>query len=590
MNPNWEKYKIGDFLKKSSETVQVSDEKEYRQVTVKLNGKGVALRCIKLGSDIKTKRQFLAQKGQFIASRIDARNGAFGLIPADLDGAIVTGDFPLFIFDKSIVDESFFDYFIKSNQLLRACINASKGTTNRQRLKEDIFLSLEVLIPSIPEQKEIVQKLNKISLKIKEIERIKENSIESLNTLLGSEIMKAIESLNAPSVSLSDGIYFGINEAKINPQKAFGTQEFDYIDIESVLPNGINKINDPKKMLGISAPSRARRLVKENDIIMSSVRPYLRSFAIVPKKLNGAVCSTGFNVISCRNLALPKYVFYALISPFVIDQCNELMKGAHYPALNKNSLSKINFPLPDIQKQKLIIKKIEGIEYKIQQSKSYFHEFSSAKLFSVVLKDSLGNAPVKKHSNLNWFAIKQGIGATLEALSQTSYERGEMVLAKYIYFLQEIYKIQFGLNFVRHNFGPYDPNIKRAILASSFNKDKFFKVRGVGDKQVYTLGDNKDKLFLYSSHILADSRTALGELLKYTSKAQSDDIERLATVCKIVQDLKSTNLDEVRSEMENWKVEGKEYKSKAEKFTELQTINCLNFIVQHGWDKKLINQ
>ena len=79
------------------------DEKKYKLVTVKLNHKGIVLREEKLGSLIKSK-MYEVKEGDFILSGIDARNGAFGIVPKELDGAIVTNDFWYFDIDKNIVE------------------------------------------------------------------------------------------------------------------------------------------------------------------------------------------------------------------------------------------------------------------------------------------------------------------------------------------------------------------------------------------------------------------------------------------------------------------------------------------------------
>lgn len=96
--------KIGSFLKKSKDQIEIQDDAEYKQVTVKINNGGVIARNdgqLKRGSEIGTKRQTVVHAGQFIVSKIDARNGAFGVIPDDLEGAIVTNDFPVFDVDSS---------------------------------------------------------------------------------------------------------------------------------------------------------------------------------------------------------------------------------------------------------------------------------------------------------------------------------------------------------------------------------------------------------------------------------------------------------------------------------------------------------
>src|SRR2546423_69248 len=96
MIKSWPTVRLGEVLRRSEETIELQPDVGYRQITVKLWGKGVMLRGILTGAEIAASRQSVARRGQFIFSRIDARNGALGVVPPELDEAIVTSDFPLF--------------------------------------------------------------------------------------------------------------------------------------------------------------------------------------------------------------------------------------------------------------------------------------------------------------------------------------------------------------------------------------------------------------------------------------------------------------------------------------------------------------
>jgi len=81
----YEQARIGDFLIKSRNIVNIEDDEEYNRVTVKISNNGVILRDTEKGINIGTKKQYRAKVGQFIISKIDARNGAFGIIPDELE-------------------------------------------------------------------------------------------------------------------------------------------------------------------------------------------------------------------------------------------------------------------------------------------------------------------------------------------------------------------------------------------------------------------------------------------------------------------------------------------------------------------------
>ncbi len=83
-------------LTKSNEWVELQPDEQYPEVTVRLWGKSVVSRRQVSGSEIVVGRRLVVHAGQFILSRIDARNGALGLVLATLEGAVVSNDFPAF--------------------------------------------------------------------------------------------------------------------------------------------------------------------------------------------------------------------------------------------------------------------------------------------------------------------------------------------------------------------------------------------------------------------------------------------------------------------------------------------------------------
>ena len=159
-----------------------------------------------------------------------------------------------------------------------------------------------------------------------------------------------------------------INQNSRNPAKEIPDKEFLYIDITSV-ESGTGEIKEIKKILGKNAPSRARRVIHQDDVIMSTVRPYLKAFAVIPPEYDNQICSTGFAVLSCNSGILPKFLLYALFSEVVIEQCNKMMIGAHYPALNNEQVSEIKIPLPSLPEQKRIVARIEALFSKIDEIK-----------------------------------------------------------------------------------------------------------------------------------------------------------------------------------------------------------------------------
>lgn len=172
MKPPWTPHKLAQFLSQVREPASVNDAESYRQVTVSMRNRGVRLRRTVTGAGIKTKSQHFARAGHFIYSRIDARNGAMGIVPPDLDGAIVTGDFPTFQLNTEIAHPRFFAYLVSRKAFVEKCKAASRGVTNRKRLKEPQFLSIEVDLPPKEAQERLAEALDAFNGRLAEVRRL----------------------------------------------------------------------------------------------------------------------------------------------------------------------------------------------------------------------------------------------------------------------------------------------------------------------------------------------------------------------------------------------------------------------------------
>lgn len=156
------KLKVGDVLTKARIPIIIDDETEYRQVTVRLKHQGVCLRGYKAGKEIGTKNQSIVCSGQFILSKIDARNGAFGIIPDELDGAIITNDFLTYDVNEKELNIELFRLLTSQATFDELCTKASTGTTNRKRLNEKMFLNQELTLPPIDEQDTFIAHFKKL--------------------------------------------------------------------------------------------------------------------------------------------------------------------------------------------------------------------------------------------------------------------------------------------------------------------------------------------------------------------------------------------------------------------------------------------
>ena len=117
---------------------------------------------------IAGQRRLKVLTGEFVLARIDARHGAFGIIPDGLDGAVVSNDFPAFRPNPERLLPEYLGWWWRTHDFVEACRTASEGTTNRVRLKEEKFAQIEIPLPPLAEQRRIVEILDQAQRRLVE--------------------------------------------------------------------------------------------------------------------------------------------------------------------------------------------------------------------------------------------------------------------------------------------------------------------------------------------------------------------------------------------------------------------------------------
>ncbi|MDO8639696.1 MAG: N-6 DNA methylase, partial [bacterium] len=170
---------LRNVLVRNKTQIEIQDSKKYKRVTIKMHGKGICLRDEVLGEKIGTKKQFTISKGQLLLSKIDARNGAFGIVPEEIEGAIITGNFWAYDIKTDVgLDNNYLNYLLFSDEFKKICTLSSAGVTNRRYLDEKIFLDQKIPLPPIEEQKNIITEIQEKKRFISDYSQ----KIETLNT------------------------------------------------------------------------------------------------------------------------------------------------------------------------------------------------------------------------------------------------------------------------------------------------------------------------------------------------------------------------------------------------------------------------
>jgi type I restriction enzyme S subunit len=136
-----------------------------------------------------------------------------------------------------------------------------------------------------------------------------------------------------------------------------GDKPFLYVDISSI-DNRAKKIVDPKILPVADAPSRARQRLKAHDVLVSMTRPNLNAVAILPSEFEGAIGSTGFDVLRAQWID-PSWLLYFVQTDDFVQAMSRLVQGVLYPAVRPKDIRSYPLPVAPLSEQRRIVAEIE---------------------------------------------------------------------------------------------------------------------------------------------------------------------------------------------------------------------------------------
>lgn len=389
MKSDWKQYKIRDFLLRKKETIVLDDKETYKRITIKMHNKGICVRDEVIGSRIGTKNQFTVKAGWLLLSKIDARNGAFGIIPEEADGGIITGNFWAYELDLTKISPAFFFYFSHSAKFLEFCIASSQGATNRRYLQEELFLNKEILLPPLPEQKRIVARIINIEKVYSELNKsIHYSDMECrliLKNYLKSFFLRANNKFNNWG-KITD--FFDILGGTGFPKDYQGknTGEFPFYKVSDMNSTSNSfKLGESKNYISqIEAKELGARIIPPGSLVFPKVGG---AIATNKRRITTTPCIIDNNMmaLASKSNISPLFVYLFFLS---ID-LKELQRGSSVPAINQDKVGDIDFPDLDKKQEKSAIDKISLIKEKQENiiiEKKKVSLFANALMPSVLAK------------------------------------------------------------------------------------------------------------------------------------------------------------------------------------------------------------
>ena len=271
---------------------------------------------------------------------------------------------------KTDVQPWYFHFLLRSPTYKARIRAISTGIVeSRLRMYTDDLYCLEVPLPPLAEQAAIVRYLDHTDGRIRRYLRSRERLIELLKEYRQAVIHETVTQGLDPDVPLKpSGVewigdipahwevrrlkhWVRINEAML-PETTDPDFEFRYLEI-GVVGTGV-LVEEPATIRFAHAPSRARRIVKSGDTIISTVRTYLKAVWFAEEVNDALICSTGFAVLTPRRATVPKFVSYAVQDHAFTDRVTAESVGIAYPAIAESRFRSFHVCVPPLAEQTAI--------------------------------------------------------------------------------------------------------------------------------------------------------------------------------------------------------------------------------------------
>ncbi len=343
MTNDWQEVPLGNLLKRIKNAVLIDDFEKYQRLTIRTNNKGISVRDELEGHRIGTKKQFIVHQGQFLLSKIDAMNGAFGIVPEDVQKGIVTSNFWAYDVDEERLFSKYFNYLTHTKAFQDFCVQSSSGTTHRKYLQEDLFLGKKIYLPSIEEQHHTVVYIEELKIKINSIKRLKSEINVDLDRMLFSAYNKIASA----------------SRQKPLEEVAPLTRRATIVDSNSSYPQvavrsfGRGTFHKPN-LDGDEITWQKPFLVKANDILISNIKAWEGAIAVANENDDGRFGSHRYlTCVPLPNVATSRFVCFYLLTEEGLGKIGEASPGTadRNRTLNAKALMKIPVPVPPIEKQ-----------------------------------------------------------------------------------------------------------------------------------------------------------------------------------------------------------------------------------------------
>jgi type I restriction enzyme S subunit len=338
------------MLQSVSRPVRLSPERTYRLVGAHWYAKGLYVKQQKSAGEIQAKTLFQVKEGDFVYNRLFAWKGSFAVAAKDVDGCLVSNEFPCFI-PRDTVDLKFLWFYFSRSDAWREALGLSSGSTptSRNRLKEEQFLDMLVRLPPIDEQRHIVARIEEFAAKIAEATRLQDEITNHMDALCRALIMNPPDGVITPTV-MSDLLVMRKPDVRVE-----ATESYQFAGVYCF---GRGVFAGQRKD-GSEFAYRTLTRVQTGNFVYPKLMAWEGALGMVPEQCDGLYVSPEFPVFEVRqDRVFPEVLDTYFRTPSVWPDLAGVSTGTNVRRrrLHPRAFLQYKFPLPSMKVQRQFCK------------------------------------------------------------------------------------------------------------------------------------------------------------------------------------------------------------------------------------------
>jgi len=359
----WETVALTEIATQINRPIEVVPGKSYRTMGVKWWGQGAYERTTIDGSNTAAKTLSIVRSHDLVINKIWVRHGSTAIAGPEVDGCTASGEFPTFELDLTQVLPKWLHWLVKTRTFWSKCDALSRGTSGKNRIKPELFLSVRIPLPPLAEQRRIVARIEALAAEIDEAKRLRREAVEEAGAL---------------TLSATEKLFVSESNWTIKETQEFcELPQYGYTESATVEPVGPHflRITDIQnrqvnwdRVPYCRCPEPSNYLLKPGDLVFARTGATTgKSFVIgdCPE----TVFASYLIRLRVRDTVLVEYLYSYFQSPGYWQQITDKKEGTGQPNVNGKKLSRLKVPVPPLPEQRRIVAEFDALQAEVDALK-----------------------------------------------------------------------------------------------------------------------------------------------------------------------------------------------------------------------------